>query len=284
MAIRDAVPDAIGERGPTPDRGAPGPYRPRAVPAPLRPHLVCRWDATMVGAVSMIPDGCVELMWLAGRGLIVCGPETTGWAAYHRRPIEGCGVRLRPGIARAVLGVPVHELRDRRVALDEILPGADARRTAQRLADSAPARRSGALLELIHARLRASEGSGSAPRMTTVIEAADGMAELADTLSITPRQLHRRSLDAFGYGPATLRSVLRLQRFLALRKAHPSVSLALLAAQAGYADQSHLVRDSRRFSGMTPSELVGAPQGDWHGDGELVDVREAPGGRSPARS
>ncbi|MGO4957952.1 hypothetical protein ACTQ49_11920 [Luteococcus sp. Sow4_B9] len=57
---------------------APGAYRPRRAPEQLQEFLVCRWDATMTGAVDIAHDGCVEVMWLQGRGLLVCGPETVG--------------------------------------------------------------------------------------------------------------------------------------------------------------------------------------------------------------
>ncbi len=59
----------------------------------------------------------------------------------------------------------------------------------------------------------------------------------------------------------TPRSYIRLQRFLAtcarLRSGRP-VSLAALAQNCGYYDQSHCIADVRAFSGMTPGELLAA--------------------------
>jgi AraC-like DNA-binding protein len=48
--------------------------------------------------------------------------------------------------------------------------------------------------------------------------------------------------------------VVRLQRFV--QSADAGVPLAAAAAAAGYADQSHLTRDVRRFSGLTPAPLM----------------------------
>jgi len=79
-------------------------------------------------------------------------------------------------------------------------------------------------------------------------------------LDVSERQLLRRCTVAFGYGPATLRRILRLQRFLALAgETHtdgPERGIATLAAKAGYADQQHLSRDARAIARATPSELL----------------------------
>lgn len=268
---------ASGPDGPhRPDR----PYRPRGAPADLADTLVCRWDATLSGPMLMVPDGCLELMWLDGRGLLVCGPETVSWPAAHARPIEGSGLRFRPGRAAPVLRLPLSELRDRRVALVDLLPRPVVERAEQRLHALPATRRSDALVELtrlLSAGSDARHGSrvsiaGPPPAVQGLIERSDGLAPLADRLGVTPRQLHRRSLEAFGYGPAVLRRILRVQRFLALHKAHPALRLAELAAGAGYADQAHLSRDVRRLCGLTPRALLACRSADWHGDGAVVAV------------
>ena len=80
------------------------------------------------------------------------------------------------------------------------------------------------------------------------------MDELGAALGVSERQLRRRFADAVGYGPKTLARVLRFQRFLAL--ARSGDELARLALTAGYADQAHLTRETRRLAGRTPLELV----------------------------
>ena len=65
----------------------------------------------------------------------------------------------------------------------------------------------------------------------------------------------RASHDHFGYGPKMLELILRLQRFIALLRGPADLPLAMLAVDAGYADQAHLSREVRALCGMTPSAL-----------------------------
>jgi AraC-like DNA-binding protein len=78
--------------------------------------------------------------------------------------------------------------------------------------------------------------------------------ELGAALGVSERQLRRRFADAVGYGPKTLARILRFQRFLTL--AGDGGELARLALQAGYADQAHLTRETRRLAGRTPLDLL----------------------------
>ena len=69
------------------------------------------------------------------------------------------------------------------------------------------------------------------------------------------RQLHRRCLLLFGYGPQHLRRVLRLGRAVSLgRSGQP---LAGVATECGFADQAHLSRDVQDVAGTIPTLLLG---------------------------
>jgi AraC-like DNA-binding protein len=60
-----------------------------------------------------------------------------------------------------------------------------------------------------------------------------------------------------GYPPRTLARILRFQRFLrSARRAGAGRNLAVLAADAGYADQAHLTRESRHLGGLPPAALL----------------------------
>jgi len=81
---------------------------------------------------------------------------------------------------------------------------------------------------------------------------------VCEVLGMSERTLRRRSLEAFGYGPKTLHRILRFQRFLRMARSTSSgKSLAQLAMDAGYADQSHLSREARELAGMTPATVLG---------------------------
>ncbi|MER7163197.1 helix-turn-helix domain-containing protein, partial [Streptomyces lydicus] len=80
------------------------------------------------------------------------------------------------------------------------------------------------------------------------------VAEVALSVALSERQLHRLSLDAFGYGPKTLARVLRLVRALDLARAE--VPWAEVAARAGYADQAHLAREVKSLAGAPMGALL----------------------------
>jgi AraC-like DNA-binding protein len=199
----------------------------------------------------VLPDGCMDLLWTEGR-LLVAGPDTRPYLPGGA-PARWAGVRLPPGTAPALLGVPAHELRDRRVGLADLWPAARVRRLTARIdmaADPAEA------LETLAVE-RAAQTEPPDPLLTEVAAALDAgrtVAATADSLGIGARTLHRRSRAAFGYGPKTLARVLRLQR--ALRAAARGAPLAEIAFRTGYADQAHLTRELRALTGMTPGRLL----------------------------
>ena len=162
------------------------------------------------------------------------------------------GVRFRLGVAGAALGLPAGEFLDGTVPVADVW-GAEATTSGW------PPAASRELVEVVRERL------AGAPRRRRGArggagDGAPGRARgRARTLGVSERQLRRRFVDAVGYGPKTLARVLRFQRFLAL--AGEGEELARLALAAGYADQAHLTRETRRLAGRTPLELVTARAG-----------------------
>lgn len=203
------------------------------------------------GARPVLPDGCMDLLWTEGR-LLVAGPDTRPYVP-EGAPARWAGVRFRPGTAPALLGVPAHELRDRRVELADLWPATAVRRLRARVDAAADPP---AALDEIASELAAATDPPDPllARLVAALDAGRPVAATADELGLGARQLHRRSLAAFGYGPKTLARVLRLQRALAL--ARDDVPQAETASRAGYADQAHLARNVRELTGMTLGELL----------------------------
>ncbi|MGK8523697.1 helix-turn-helix domain-containing protein [Nocardia asteroides] len=223
---------------------------------PSRYEGAVLWSKTVDGAgpaLPVLPDGCMDLIWMTGR-LIVAGPDTR---AHHPETSVGdryVGIRFFPGSAPALLGVPARELRDQRLDLAQVWPSAVVRSLVARLADAEdPA---AALEDIVSRRAAGTEPADPLlRRVVGALAAGRPVAAIADAVGLAERTLHRRSLDAFGYGPKTLARVLRLQR--ALASARGGVPLAETAALAGFADQAHLSREVRALAGIPLAELLG---------------------------
>ncbi|WP_373864944.1 DUF6597 domain-containing transcriptional factor, partial [Nocardia xishanensis] len=85
--------------------------------------------------LPVLPDGCMDLLWRDGT-LLVAGPDTTAHTAGAPTATRYTGVRFFPGTAPALLGVPAHELRDRRIELADLWPPATVRELAGRVEDA----------------------------------------------------------------------------------------------------------------------------------------------------
>lgn len=210
------------------------------------------WRSAGSGPTKVLPDGCIDIVWTNGR-LIVAGPDT--YAHLTDASAHVIGLRFDPGVAAAVLGVPAHSLRDARIPLDSVWTGSDIDETADRLSQAAP-RDSGAVLEDLVRRRAPSHDDRYAHEARGILSLVAGgarVAEIARETGWSQRQLHRKSLESFGYGLATLRRVLRLQAALGFVRS--GLPLGEVAAQAGYSDQPHLTREFRALTGGLPTTI-----------------------------
>ncbi len=254
-------------------------YSPLEARTDLAGSLACVWTAVPTGRHRLVPDACMDLLWIrrdersggAFDEWWLCGPERTAWTFSLPPGSVAVGVRFRPGHASAVLGVDASRLLDRRAPAHTLLRAevVDAIVGAQAAIDSrSPAPTGGrsdvtlvdrarALEAALAPAIRAAPADGIA-FADAVVEAIVGtprarQSELARRVGLTPRQLHRRTVRTFGYSTSTLARLVRFHRFLAVRQASvgPSASTALLAGLAGYADQPHLSRDCVAITGLT---------------------------------
>jgi AraC-like DNA-binding protein len=240
----------------------PLPYAEFAPPAHLRDYVACFWRSQTLGQprqTTVLPDGCIDLIWQANREPFVAGPMTAPTAATTAPGTVTLGVRFRPGVAPSLLGVPAAELRDLSVPLRELWP--PTRPLAAR--DHALA---------VTGRLSLSDATRAVETLLCQATAVDPLiadachwfaqhpgqptAPFIAASGVSERHVRRRFQDHVGYGPKTLQRVLRMQRVLWLMsRPTPPRSLAHLAQAAGYADQAHLTREIRALTGQSPTAL-----------------------------
>lgn len=244
--------------------------------------LACAWTAAPSGPHLLVPDACIDLLWIrrpavsAGgpqHQLVLCGPERSAWTFELPPATVAAGVRFRPGVAHRVLGIDVSTIADRRVDPASVLGAALVGPLLHELAGDPgepqhavdTLRRAHALDRFV-ARLDRDRPDPDADRFVETVLAhltpagpRPDQRELAAALDLSPRQLHRRMLRTFGHGTATIARLLRFQRFLAYTEpalADGERSVARLATIAGYADQPHLARDCRAITGRTVTEFL----------------------------
>jgi AraC-like DNA-binding protein len=197
----------------------------------------------------VVPDGCLDVIWSDGV-VFVAGPDTRA----HLAPAGAgyVGLRFTAGSGPAALGVPAAELRDTRVPADALWSPARVRAWAEALRARSPA----AL-----ARLARGPADPVTRAVWRALRTGGRVDATAHAIGLSARQLHRRCLVSFGYGPKTLGRILRFDRAVAL--ARTGAGLADVAAATGYADQAHLCREVRDLAGVPLTELLGG-SGEAH--------------------
>jgi AraC-like DNA-binding protein len=168
-------------------------------------------------------------------------------------------VDLTPIGAHRFLGLPMDELANRVVDLDDVL-GAFGRRLTERL-DALPdwdarfALLDRAIADRIDRAREPSAGVVWAYGRLVASGGNAGIGALASELGWSRRRLVRSFREQVGMPPKTIARLLRFERALELLGSE-DVGLAELAFRCGYFDQAHLARDVRSFADATPGELA----------------------------
>jgi AraC-like DNA-binding protein len=231
-------------------------YREIAPPPRLAHTIECFWTmrhAEADPAHRVLPDGCADILFTrdaASTEIEAVGPMTR----YRDFPQPDgrvlLGVRFRPGMWTAQLGVPGDRITDETLPLD-CLWGSRAGELRDRLAEAGSVEQWIAVL---------ASSLPATPQADPVQRALAWMAErhgcvsiddLADDAGLSTRQFRRNCLAQTGLSPKFLARVLRFRYALERLHAHPC-AFAHLALDCGYYDQAHFINEFRELSGRTP--------------------------------
>lgn len=215
----------------------------REFPPPLewRHAVFCLWEQRVVAdrIQRVLPDGHADLLIHDSGLLEVVGLSDEVALPHLPAGTQLRGVRLRPEAVASVLRIDAASLRNRTVTADDVLGS----RRARSLSDP----------HALDSWLRSVRPDGLATAAVRLLT-SHSVSGTADQLGLSARQLQRVMATTTGLTPKAFQRVARLQRFL--RDAECGASLATAAAVAGYADQSHLTREVRALSGLTPAQLL----------------------------
>lgn len=219
----------------------------------------------------ILPDGCSELI------LNFADPVeqvSSGGGSTRQPPIlfvgqlpgplyikptgrlDQVGIRFRPAGAAGIIREPQSRLLGIGLPLLDLAP-----KLARRLATvpfDAPTPES--RIAAIQAGLAAAGRTQPSPvgaLADRVVRSWGGASidDLTREIGLSPRQLGRRFQLEVGLRPKLLARICRFQRVFQALEAHPA-HWTQVAADCGYYDSSHLIRDFRELAGETPSRLI----------------------------
>jgi len=255
-------------------------YRTRAPAAPLDGLVEALWYArgtvpyeseriaptgSTVAAVVLgdaiieTPDDGRGTPFRSERGFLL-GPHTGPVVNAPTGETFAVGVVATPVGCQALFGVPPATIRGRVVALEDAWPSA-RRLRAMLLRANEPE----GMLDVLEAHLRDTHD----PTVPGIDRCADvvrmleedptrPIVELAAEVGISHGHLDRELTRVVGLTPRALARLLRMRRLLASLDVHGDIRWAERAAELGWYDQAHLVRDFKRHTGATPTAYVAA--------------------------
>jgi AraC-like DNA-binding protein len=220
--------------------------------------LVSRVEVPWAGAVAIICFGVPYRLDGESFGTFVGGLSDRPILTQFVGDAAGVQVDFTPLGARRCIGLPMDELTNRVVALEDVL-GRGAHELVGRLQEAAGWRERFALLDAALLR-RVAAGPEPAPEVTWTyrrLAAAGGrlaVGPLADEVGWSRRHLAARFRRDVGMGPKAVARLLRFER--AMRLLREGRGIADVAYDCGFADQPHLNREFRALAGSTPGEVT----------------------------
>lgn len=235
-------------------------YREQSAGGGLARWVECAWQVEArepVAGYPVRPDGCLDLLYSRKEGLRVVGAMTEQRSFDLAAGGQTVGIRLRPGMGGPVLGTAPGELTDRILPAGDLW-GAAARGLEERLGEAGAA----SWMAILLGALRRPAEPGVVQRAVEAMVESRGAVDLewvARQANLSERQFRRRCIEESGLAPKHLCRILRFRHAWELAAGGGRPEWAGIAAETGYFDQAHLIRDFREFTGAPPMSVFSNP-------------------------
>ena len=237
----------------------------------LEKYVECFWSMSILHSPEnskphrVLPDGCIDIIF----DFSDPGNPTTYAVGTMSRPIivsnterlEMLGIRFHPGAIRVFVNLVASEFTDTETDLESFW-GSEAKILWERLAHLNHNAARILLLEsyfLTKISLAPNSLDPYVQYSVKLIRSKLGtfkVRALESGTGLSIRQLERKFERDIGLSPKSFARVTRFQNIVRLVHRSSRLDWNSIAFEAGYSDQSHLIRDFKSFSGLTPSQFT----------------------------
>jgi AraC-like DNA-binding protein len=205
----------------------------------------------------LVPD---DLHSVRTEGVILHGAQSSHFIIAARSRGPTAGIHFRPGGGAVLLGLPASELTDQHLALSDLWGARASQLRTQLLECKGPAQIFDAMEQALVPHLRALQAPLVHPAISFALRsfaAQPGISRVTpiqEATGYSARRFNTLFQQAVGLAPKRFCQIQRLRAVVEQVARGEPIEWAKVAADNGYFDQSHLNRDFRLFSGVTPGQ------------------------------
>lgn len=237
----------------------------------IKCYYLAEGDYTEYVKDVFFPDGCTEIVFHAGLEFYR-GEEKESWAkviGQITQPLtmkakgkgKSLGIWFLPHTFSQFSGIPMIELNDKAVALDNIFSTTFIDFVGNCLHENDLENLLKGVESYLIKKLRISTNplkdkiAKHAVQFILQYKDETNLTKLARDCNVSNRYLQKIFIEKIGLSPKFFTRIIRFQHALHHLSVHQLSSLTSLSYQTGYYDQAHFIREFKNFTGYTPSQF-----------------------------
>ena len=241
----------------------------------LAPYVKFFWSVESCTPLSyrfrVVPSGLPELMILSGAlpgstdprkcfddHSLLCGQQAGPYEILISEKLSLFSIVFNPVALFRIFHIPAAEFFNRNIPLNLVLKHETDELETEISAAGAFDRKLQIAERFVLDRLKKVRDEHALPRMQKAVEIINhsggsvSVNTMASAACLSRKQFERRFSEFIGSTPGQFLKIIRFQQALHQKNRNPHISLAALALDCGYFDQSHMSNDFKQLTGLTP--------------------------------
>jgi AraC-like DNA-binding protein len=228
------------------------------VPSPKLSTIIdAYWSIKNVSDITVnipiVPDGCMDIIYKNDKLVLVGAMDEAVVVPVHPQDYS-FGIRFKPAMLSALLGVSGHEFTNKILPLQEVSSHLYDQLNFKAESQTQKVQRLNAIFEEAFQAILPNTTVNQAVNRIVTCKGDIAIDTVANALHVSNRQLQRLFLTHVGVSPKKFATIIRFfYMFKTLIKTGTN-DLAQKAYELGYCDQAHFNKEFKKFSNFTPND------------------------------